>query len=494
MPRRLPSSALDSQTQLTASGTGAVLAANWYIGTSGLGAGAVGAGQVVGTLNGPLTGTADSAKVLTPGKALNGTTFTGSADITVPVNTTSIATSGTYYPTFVPTNVTGNQQASTHASLNYNPNTGYLSATRFVGSGAGLSGVVNSISFNGGAAFSGAVTINQSTYGLSAVEANGSLPNIRLYSSSTAGAVYTFNTSTYTSILRIVVGLGALDAGETALRAVFYTTNPATGQPYGDLDGNGSVGTGDDTVILAITGNANAATSRSNQLLAAIAASADIGLIVRYGWINSSLANDITFLSFNNIAIARSGNTITFNVPHPVAQVQPDWNATTGLGSILNKPTLFDGNYNSLSNKPTIPSVSGTLKEVASWTSGYLGDGLLSYATGGGPIVTGVGGAAGGPLGGWYINIYYEFDPTYFPGYNAAQIAHVHVDYGYPVFWNGYEGGSVFSIAKTNSIVRRNSGSGPVCAVGVTIACNQSRNNGADYWPSTITVHFYVNQ
>jgi len=159
MPRRLPSSALDSQTLLTASGTGAVLAANWYIGTSGLGAGAVGAGQVVGTLNGPLTGTADSAKVLTPGKALNGTTFTGGSDITVPLNTTSIATSGTYYPTFVPSNTAGNQQASTHASLNYDPNTGYLSATRFVGSGTGLTGVVKSISFNGAAAVDGAVSI-----------------------------------------------------------------------------------------------------------------------------------------------------------------------------------------------------------------------------------------------------------------------------------------------------------------------------------------------
>jgi len=227
MPRRLPSSALDSQTQLTASSTGAVLAGTWYIGTGGAGSG----GAVAGTLNGPLTGTADYAKQLSPGKALNGTTFTGGADITVPTNTTSIATSGTYYPTFVPSNTAGNQQASTHASLNYDPNTGYLSATRFVGSGAGLSGVVNSISFNGGAAFSGAVSI----------------------------------------------------------------TSPA--------------------------------------------------------------------------------------------QVQPDWNATTGLGQILNKPalfsgsytdlsskpTLFDGNYNSLTNKPTIPTAVSNLTQdtVLYGTAGY---------------------------------------------------------------------------------------------------------------------------
>ena len=155
MPRRLPSSALDAQTQLTASGTGAVLAGTWYIGTGGAGSG----GTVAGTLNGPLTGTADYAKQLTPGKALNGTTFTGADAITVPLNTTSITTSGTYYPTFVPSNTAGNQQASTHASLSYDPNTGYLSATRFVGSGAGLTGVVKSISFNGAAAVDGAVSI-----------------------------------------------------------------------------------------------------------------------------------------------------------------------------------------------------------------------------------------------------------------------------------------------------------------------------------------------
>jgi len=155
MPRRLPSSSLDKQTQITASDTGAVFAGTWYIGTGGAGSG----GAVAGTLNGPLAGTADSAKVLTPGKQLNGQTFTGGTDITVPLNTTSIATSGTYYPTFVPSNTAGNQQASTNASLSYDPNTGYLSATRFVGSGTGLTGVVKSISFNGAAAVDGAVSI-----------------------------------------------------------------------------------------------------------------------------------------------------------------------------------------------------------------------------------------------------------------------------------------------------------------------------------------------
>ena len=44
----------------------------------------------------------------------------------------------------------------------------------------------------------------------------------------------------------------------------------------------------------------------------------------------------------------------------PSAQVQTDWNATSGMGQILNKPTLAtvatSGSYSDLVNQPTIPS------------------------------------------------------------------------------------------------------------------------------------------
>ena len=44
----------------------------------------------------------------------------------------------------------------------------------------------------------------------------------------------------------------------------------------------------------------------------------------------------------------------------PAAQVQTNWNANSGLASILNKPTLAtvatSGSYNDLTNKPTIPA------------------------------------------------------------------------------------------------------------------------------------------
>jgi hypothetical protein len=48
----------------------------------------------------------------------------------------------------------------------------------------------------------------------------------------------------------------------------------------------------------------------------------------------------------------------------PAAQVQTDWNAVSGLGVVLNKPTLFSGSYADLTNKPTIPSSLSTLSGV----------------------------------------------------------------------------------------------------------------------------------
>jgi len=92
------------------------------------------------------------------------------------------------------------------------------------------------------------------------------------------------------------------------------------------------------------------------------------------------------FLDYNNFS-----NTPV--VPGP--QVQTDWNATTGLGVILNKPTLAtvatSGSYADLSNKPTIPSTllglgitDGTIGQVLTTN----GSGVFTFTT-----VAGGGGA-----------------------------------------------------------------------------------------------------
>ena len=65
---------------------------------------------------------------------------------------------------------------------------------------------------------------------------------------------------------------------------------------------------------------------------------------------------------------ANTGLAQILNKPSiPAAQIQSDWNqsATTDLDFIKNKPTLFSGNYNDLTNQPTIPTNTNQLTNGA---------------------------------------------------------------------------------------------------------------------------------
>lgn len=69
----------------------------------------------------------------------------------------------------------------------------------------------------------------------------------------------------------------------------------------------------------------------------------------------STFTNDAGYVTTSQLNAA---NYITLSqVP---AQVNADWNATSGAAQILNKPTLFSGNYNDLSNKPNLSTVATT--------------------------------------------------------------------------------------------------------------------------------------
>lgn len=64
--------------------------------------------------------------------------------------------------------------------------------------------------------------------------------------------------------------------------------------------------------------------------------------------------------TLSTVATSGNYNDLTSKPVIPAAQVQTDWNASTGLGILLNKPILStvatSGSYTDLSNKPTIPS------------------------------------------------------------------------------------------------------------------------------------------
>lgn len=73
-----------------------------------------------------------------------------------------------------------------------------------------------------------------------------------------------------------------------------------------------------------------------------------------------------------DVATSGSYNDLTDTPTIPAAQVQSDWNATTGVAAIKNKPTLAavatSGSYNDLADTPTIPTVDATLSATSTNT------------------------------------------------------------------------------------------------------------------------------
>lgn len=89
--------------------------------------------------------------------------------------------------------------------------------------------------------------------------------------------------------------------------------------------------------------------------------------------------------SLSQVAFSGSYNDLSDkpSIPTVTPQVNSDWNATSGVEQILNKPELSEvalsGDYNDLINVPTIPSVRR--EEVYSGTTGADGRYTVLYST-----------------------------------------------------------------------------------------------------------------
>lgn len=59
-------------------------------------------------------------------------------------------------------------------------------------------------------------------------------------------------------------------------------------------------------------------------------------------------------LAYATVATTGSYSDLTDKPSVPTAQVNSDWNATSGVSQVLNKPTLFSGSYADLTGKPVL--------------------------------------------------------------------------------------------------------------------------------------------
>lgn len=116
---------------------------------------------------------------------------------------------------------------------------------------------------------------------------------------------------------------------------------------------------------VAFSGDYNDLTNIPAQALAAIpldsARSAELGNEYQIGDVVEDGGNIYRCLATNS-GIATS-NTSYWELIGPGYSIRPhvvDWNATTGDQQIINKPTLFSGDYNDLSNAPALAAVATT--------------------------------------------------------------------------------------------------------------------------------------
>ena len=123
---------------------------------------------------------------------------------------------------------------------------------------------------------------------------------------------------------------------------------------------------------------------------------------IRWNELNDrwEFTNDGT--TYNTFPLPTDYNNYTnlLNKPSiPAAQVQSDWTAISGIGVILNKPTLFSGSYTDLTNQPNIPTTLQSLNNVSDNVP-VTGDVLRWSGTEWAPAVVVSSGGSGGGISG----------------------------------------------------------------------------------------------
>lgn len=131
---------------------------------------------------------------------------------------------------------------------------------------------------------------------------------------------------------------------------------------------SGNKTTGDLGIIEDIVQGSNITIDKTDPLNPVISATGQ----VNSDWnSNSGLSQILNKPTLSTVATTGSYNDLSNKPTIPAAQVNSDWNSNSGVSQILNKPTLAtvatSGNYSDLNNKPTFATVatSGSYNDLS---------------------------------------------------------------------------------------------------------------------------------
>jgi hypothetical protein len=278
-------------------------------------------------IEGNITGNAATATTLQTARAINGTSFNGSADVTVPVNTTQKSDSVAYQIPFVTSVTAGNQNLFTDSAANitYNPSTNTLTTTTFAGALTGnvtgnatTATTLQTARNIGGVSFNGSADINlpgvntggnQNTTGSAATLTTARTINGTSFNGSANVTVPVNTTQKSDSVAYQIPFVTSVTAGNQDLftdSAANITYNPSTntlatttfsGSLTGDVTGNlnGNLTAAAPTAATQSFGTSTTAVATTAFVQAALQALHPVGSI----YINAGVTtNPATLLGF----------------------------------------------------------------------------------------------------------------------------------------------------------------------------------------------------
>lgn len=186
----------------------------------------------------------------------------------------------------------------------------------------------------------------------------------------------TFAPSTHSHPISDIANLQAtLDAKRNSLDPITYSS--LTGLPslfsgaYNDLTGKPTLFSGSysdliNKPIYATVASTGSYADLTNKPVIPTVNYPVTSVAGRTGAITLS-ATDISGLS--SVATSGAYSSLSGLPTIPAAQVNSDWAATSGISQILNKPVLFSGSWNDLTNKPTSFTPSAHIHPISDITN-----------------------------------------------------------------------------------------------------------------------------